>query len=82
MKTISAKQLRAELARVLKRAEKGEKFTVIFRSKPVCQIVPLEADAREPGRLEHEPLYRSGPVGSSRDGRLASDHDEILYPLR
>jgi antitoxin (DNA-binding transcriptional repressor) of toxin-antitoxin stability system len=82
MKTISAKQLRADLAGVLERARNGEKFTVIYRSRPVCQIGPLGSDVREPGSLEDDPLYRAGPVGRSRDGRNASDHDEILYPVR
>ena len=79
-KTISAKDLRLELSKILERARKGQTFTVIYRSRPVCQIVPLQGPVRDRGDLKDDPLYEAGPVGRSTDGRKGSDHDEILYP--
>ena len=78
--SINAKQLRASLPDVVKRVRKGARFTVIYRSRPAFQIVPL-GEAQEPSvPLEEDPLYEAEPVGSSRDGRTAADHDEVLYP--
>ena len=78
-KTIHAKALRISLAKVLRQVEKGERFTVIYRSHPICQLVPLGDEGRSLGKLEHDALYRAPPVGESRDGKRASDHDQLLY---
>jgi hypothetical protein len=32
--------------------------------------------------LDDEPLYRTPPVGASRDGLTSLDHDDVLYPRR
>jgi prevent-host-death family protein len=76
---INAKTLRASLPDVVRRVRKGTRFTVIYRSRPAFQIVPIEDIAGFEGPLSDDPLYRAGPVGSSVDGRRAADHDDDLY---
>lgn len=76
---INAKTLRKELAEIMERVRKGERFTVLYRSKPVFQIVPVDADGGELGPLEQDPLFRAEAIGRSRDGKTSRDHDEILY---
>lgn len=39
---ISAKNLRLKLKEILERASKGESFTVVYNSKPVAKIIPVE----------------------------------------
>jgi len=39
--SINAKRLRASLPGVVKRVQKGARFTVIYRSRPAFQIVPV-----------------------------------------
>lgn len=77
--SINAKELRASLPEVVERVRKGARFTVIYRSRPAFQIVPIgEADTTALP-LEEDPLYQAEAVGSSTDGRAAADHDAILY---
>jgi prevent-host-death family protein len=77
--SINAKQLRASLPDVVKRVRKGTRFTVIYRSRPAFQIVPVGEDAEPAGDLLDDPLYKAPAVGRSRDGRAAADHDRDLY---
>ncbi len=77
---INAKQLRASLPEVVRLVRRGAKFTVIYRSRPAFQIVPLGYEVRDEGALEDDPLYRAPAVGRSRNGRAAIGHDEVLYP--
>lgn len=77
---INAKRLRATLPDVVERVRKGTRFTVIYRSRPAFQIVPVN-DAGNPSvSLTDDPLYRAEAVGSSDDGRTSVDHDAVLYP--
>ena len=78
--TINAKRLRATLPDVVERVRKGTRFTVIYRSRPAFQIVPVGDEASTAMSLSDDPLYRAQPVGASRDGRTSVDHDSILYP--
>ena len=39
--SINAKRLRASLPDVVERVRKGTRFTVIYRSRPAFQIVPV-----------------------------------------
>lgn len=80
MSTINAKQLRASLPDVVERVRKGARFTVIYRSRPAFRIVPVDDEGESPGLLDGESLYRAAPVGRSKDGRAAADHDDVLYP--
>lgn len=76
---INAKRLRATLPDVVERVRKGTRFTVIYRSRPAFQIVPVDDAGSASGSLADDPLYRAEPVGSSDDGRTSIDHDAILY---
>jgi antitoxin (DNA-binding transcriptional repressor) of toxin-antitoxin stability system len=76
---INAKRLRASLPDVVERVRKGTRFTVIYRSRAAFQIVPVSDAERAPGALDEDPLYRAEAVGHSRDGRVAADHDTVLY---
>jgi prevent-host-death family protein len=76
---INAKQLRASLPEIVRRVRKGARFTVIYRSRPAFQIVPVDDAAEAPGPLADEPLYRAPAVGNSSDGSTAANHDEALY---
>ena len=77
--SINAKRLRASLPDVVERVRKGTRFTVIYRSRPAFQIVPVDEAERLPAPLPEDPLYRARAVGRSSDGRTAADHDSLLY---
>ena len=76
---INAKRLRATLPEVVERVRKGTRFTVIYRSRPAFQIVPVNDITSASISLADDPLYRARPVGSSEDGRTSVDHDAVLY---
>ena len=76
---INAKRLRASLPDVVERVRKGTRFTVIYRSRPAFQIVPVNESEQPRAELSDDPLYRAPAVGRSRDGRTAADHDALLY---
>lgn len=77
---INAKQLRASLQDVVRRVRKGAKFTVIYRSRPAFQIVPIDDTGEVAGTLADDALYRAPALGRSNDRFAAADHDEVLYP--
>jgi prevent-host-death family protein len=76
---INAKRLRASLPDVVERVRKGTRFTVIYRSRPAFQIVPVDEAERGDAALTDESLYQAPAVGRSTDGRTAADHDAVLY---
>jgi prevent-host-death family protein len=76
---ISAKELRASLPRVVERVRRGARFTVVYRSRPAFQIVPVNPELQNLPPLENEPLYRAKALGRSTDGMSAADHDRLLY---
>lgn len=76
---INAKQLRASLPEVVRRVRKGAKFTVIYRSRPAFQIVPVDDAGETEGEATDDSLFHASAVGKSRDGRSAADHDKELY---
>ena len=76
---INAKRLRATLPDVVERVRKGTRFTVIYRSRPAFQIVPVNESGDAAAPLSDDPLYRAQAVGSSTDGRTSADHDATLY---
>jgi antitoxin (DNA-binding transcriptional repressor) of toxin-antitoxin stability system len=78
-KVISAKRLRDELAKVVEMVSKGQRFTVLYRSRPAFQILPVDAAEVEMGPLEDDSLYEAEAVGSSTDGLTSADHDRVLY---
>lgn len=78
-KFINTKTLRSELGNVLERVCKGERFTVLYRSRPVWQLIPPDEPTRPQQALEHDSLYGAPAVGPSDDGKTGIDHDEFLY---
>jgi prevent-host-death family protein len=76
---INAKRLRASLPDVVERVRKGTRFTVIYRSRPAFQIVPVNDAEQMDVALMDDSLYRAQAVGRSKDGRTAADHDAVLY---
>lgn len=78
--SINAKTHRGSLPDVVRRVQKGARFTVIYRSRPAFRIVPLDDTDEVSDDVENDLLFGAGPVGRSADGRLAGDHDDLLYP--
>ena len=79
-RTISAKELRASLPETVERVRRGERLTVLYRSRPAFRIVPVkDLSASDLPPLGDDPVYRAPAVGRSRDGVTARDHDRILY---
>ena len=76
---INAKRLRASLPEVVERVRRGGRFTVIYRSRPAFQIVPVDDAEHAAGALADDPLYHAPAVGRSVDGRTAAEHDAVLY---
>ena len=76
---INAKELRASLPTVVGKVRRGERFTVLYRSRPAFQVVPVDAVPDVAGDLESDSLYRAKPLGRSTDGKSAAGHDAILY---
>ncbi|MCU0788633.1 MAG: hypothetical protein MUC91_10665 [Verrucomicrobia bacterium] len=76
---INAKELRASLPEVVEKVRRGARFTVLYRSRPAFQLVPVDSPDVAPESLERDSLYRAEPVGRSTDGRPAADHDSLLY---
>ena len=56
---ISAKQLRAQLREVVEKVRQGGRFTVLYRSRPAFNIVPVGSPSIESAPLELDPLYRA-----------------------
>ena len=77
--SINAKRLRGSLPEVVQRVRKGTRFTVIYRSRPAFQIVPVGDGEHPLSALEDDPLYRAKALGKSTDGLTSVDHDAILY---
>ncbi len=77
---INAKELRATLPAVVAKVRRGARFTVLYRSRPAFQVVPVDAASEPADALQDDPLYRAQPVGRSTDGRSAANHDAALYP--
>lgn len=78
---INAKRLRASLPEVVERVRKGTRFTVIYRSRPAFQIVPVDDVHQSAVDLPSDPLYRAQAVGRSTDKRTAAEHDSMLYGI-
>ena len=77
--TISAKELRASLPEVVKKVRRGVRFTVLYRSRPAFQLVPMDAASIRETELESDPLYHAPAVGKSSGGLTSADHDSVLY---
>ncbi len=78
-RVINTKELRSQLPKIVKSVQRGEQFTVLYRSRPAFRIVPVNEEDPASGPLDKDPLYRAGAVASSSDGKTAGDHDALLY---
>ena len=78
-KTINTKELRSCMTKVVEGVKRGERFTVLYRSRPAFRIVPLDDADRIAYPLSKDPLYHAAGVGESSDGLTAADHDTVLY---
>ncbi len=76
---INAKELRASLPAIVGKVRRGARFTVLYRSQPAFQVVPVDSNTETPGDLASDSLYRAKAVGRSTDGLSAADHDSLLY---
>lgn len=76
---INAKQLRARLKEVVSKVREGERYTVLYRSRPAFDIVPVGSPPIQSTPLEADPLFQAPPVGASESGDAAARHDEVLY---
>lgn len=47
--TISVKELRMNFPAIRKKLEKGERFTIIYRSKPLAELMPVSPDITDWG---------------------------------
>lgn len=68
MKTISAKELRDNLDRIVKRARAGETIKVTYRSRPAFTIIPEPKSntGPEPGSPEAVQLFLERVKGHKR----------------
>lgn len=79
-RTINAKELRASLPETVERVRRGERFTVLYRSRPAFRIVPVEElSAENLPALTDDAVYRAPALGRSGDAGASKDHDRLLY---
>lgn len=78
-RTIPQRELRNNVAGILRAAEAGETFTVTVRGRPVARVVPAGEADRPRVDVDRGMLRRilSGPV----DGDLAAELDAAEAPL-
>jgi prevent-host-death family protein len=76
---INAKELRATLPAVVEKVRRGARYTVVYRSRPAFQLIPVDDSPTPVGNAAGDPLYRAAALGRSTDGRTAGDHDQVLY---
>ena len=77
--TINVKELRASLPEIVKRVQRGDRYTVFYRSRPAFRIVGMNAEEKILAPLSDDPLYRAEAIGESVDGLNGIDHDMMLY---
>ena len=78
-KPISAKELRTTLPDVVRRVGRGQRYVVLYRSRPAFRIVPIVESDLADLPLEDDPLYQAAGLASSSDGLTAEDVDVVLY---
>ena len=78
-KLISAKDLRASLPKVVAKVRRGARFTVLYRSRPAFQIVPVSGGPKAVTDREGDSLYRAKSLGRSKDSWASTDDDSIVY---
>ena len=76
---INAKEFRTSLPAIVGKVRRGARFTVLYRSRPAFQVVPVDATPDTAGDLASDRLYHAKPLGRSNDNHSAADHDSLLY---
>lgn len=80
---IGQRELRNDNAKIIRRVEAGERFTVTRNGKPVADLIPHQADRpvrrRTVGELQAE-FRRMPPVDTSRWHRERADADAVFGP--
>ena len=74
MRTIPQRELRNDIARVLREVEAGESFEVTVDGRPVAQLLPIVRRRRFVPREELERILRTVPL----DAGFQRDIDEAL----
>lgn len=59
--------------------DRGARFTVLYRSHPAFQIIPIDASSKKQTSLEKDPLYHTKPLIASGHPGAAKNHDSYLY---
>ena len=78
-RTIPQRELRNNVAAVLRAAEAGETFTVTVRGRPVARVVPPGEPGRPRVDVDRETIVRI--LGLSVDEALAAELDAIEEPV-
>lgn len=78
-RTIPQRELRNNIAAVLRAAEAGETFTVTVRGRPVARVVPPGAPDRPRVDVDRETIR--GIFALPIDEELAADLDAAEAPL-
>lgn len=79
MTTINAKELRARLGEIVAQVRQGGRFTVLYRSRPAFEIVPVGESEIRDGPPDGDSLYQAESLGRSGTGDAARTHDRVLY---
>jgi prevent-host-death family protein len=76
MKRISITDLRRNAKRFIKRIEKGERFILTRRGKPMARLEPIIDKTKD----VDDPFYSIADL-ATKSGSLTNERiDEILYP--
>ena len=78
-RTIPQRELRNNVAAVLRAAEAGETFTVTVRGRPVARVVPPGEPGRPRVDVDRETIVRI--LGLSVDEALAAELDALEEPV-
>jgi prevent-host-death family protein len=78
-RVIPQRELRNNVAAILRAAEAGESFTVTVRGRPVARLVPPDEPGRPRRDVDRETLRRILEVPV--DGDLAADLDAAEAPV-
>lgn len=73
-RTIPQRELRNDIAAILREAEAGTEFTVTVRGRPVAKVVPIEESPRPRRYVDRETLltiFRESPVDENWAADLA-----------
>jgi prevent-host-death family protein len=76
---INTKELRASLSEIVKKVQRGDQYTVFYRSHPAFRIIGVNTEETITCPLSDDPLFRAESVGASSDGLSGIDHDATLY---